>query len=361
MPYPGGKHGPGHYVGAGGVIPPPVVADPVGTLLAFHNLAGGISRMYSTGDGSTFGFVSLGGNVIASDIGRFSSVADNSPPSVPTELNYTSIDGTTWIDQSANPASPWNIAVAPSFSGEVFLRAAGLFAIFLPLLAVGNYMTSPDGIVWTLRTGPWGASVPDLYSYMSDGATDFLALGGSLWGSVDGIAWVQLEPAFTGGRLVFAGSNGGDKYWSFGGTAGGARVESSLTGAAATWARDLVAEANLDAAGLLAFNNPISVAYSNSIGGGTFVLNFDSGATVGSSTTRLATSLDGINWTNPGNTLNGNFVRYSGTLSQFVRTIGNATDGRLLRSGNGNTWTANVINAFSASILFPSADFLTSF
>jgi len=376
MPYPGGKHGPGHYVGDGGVIPPPIVADPIGTLLVWHVNAFfspfGVNRIYVTSDGTTIGFISAppstfdpgAGNLVTSEIGKLAAMSRNDPPTPPQEKNFVSLDGADWFDVSGNAASPWNIDVSPSFTQMFFFRVAGLYCIFK--LNTNDYFTSPDATVWTARMGPWATPFnPAFNSYGSDGTFDYLAASfGQLWRTVDGIAWTIVEPSLSAGRFVFAGSNGvgNDRYWLFGGTIfGDARVESSLDGSIGSYSRNITAETNLDAAGLVGFNNPFSVAYSNSIGGGTFVLKFEVGG-AGSSSTRVAVSSDGENWVNPGSVFNSvGPVRYSGTLGMFVATSGSLTESALLRSGNGTTWSKNVYAAFDASGDRASADLLVSF
>jgi hypothetical protein len=370
MPYPGGKHGPGHYVGSGGIIPPPIFPDPVGTELVWNSTGFpgpfGSQQTYTTGDGSSFSLVlSAPANpgraeFYASDIGAMSGVSNDDPPTAVQQVNYNTVDAASWFDDSGAPLSPWNITVSPSFSGEVFFQVAGLFVLFIPGAAVANYMTSPDGVSWTQRNGPWGSVVATLYSYMSDGVFDFVGAGGELWRTTDGIAWTIVEPSVNSRVIVHAGNNSPDKYWLFGGNAFGSRVESSPTGAPLSFTQNLAAEASLDAAGLVPFSNPFGVAYSNTIGGGTFVLSFN-GVGTGSVSNRLAVSIDGVNWTNPGSKFIGFHVRYSGTLGEFVKTAGDGSAGFLLRSGNGTTWTQHGYAGFGTLGQFPSADLLVSF
>ncbi len=368
MPYPAGKHGPGHYTGSGGIIPP-IVPDPVGSLLVWHqeDPIGGLPRTYVTADGVSIGFITSPpstdvpsfADYYTSDISLIAGISDNAPIAAFQEKNYTTGDGADWFDQSGNPASPWNLLLAPSFSQIFFFRVAGLFITFRSIS--NDYLTSPDGAVWTLRSGPWGAFSPIFNSYGSDGVLDYLVTpGAALRSTTDGILWTTIDPSLAAGRFIFAGSNSGDRYWLFGGSAFGSRVESSPTGAAGTWVRNLPAEASLNAAGLIPFNNSFDVAYSNSIGGGTFVLKFIV-AGAGSSSTRLVVSTDGINWMNPGSIFNSiGAVRYSATLSMFVATTG-STEAALLKSGNGTTWSKTVYAAFPAFASFPSTDLLISF
>lgn len=370
MPYPAGKHGPGHYVGDAGIVPPPIVPDPVGSLLVWHQedfAGGGLRRTYVTSDGASIGFIQSPpsttnpgrGSLIASDIAFMAGMSDNTPPTPPQEFNTTTADGADWFDNSGAVSSPWNLDVSPSFVQMFFFRVAGLFCIFKT--GTDDYFTSPDGVIWTMRTGPWASPYgPFFNSYGSDGVLDYLVTQGfALRSTVDGINFVTIEPSLSGGRFIFAGSNGGDKYWLFGNSGASSRVESSLDGTAGTWARDLAAEASLDAAGLVPFNNPFDVAYSNSIR--KFVIKFNI-AGAGSTSNRLAASADGINWTNPGSVFNSvGAVRYSGTLGMFVATSGSGTEAALLLSGNGTTWSKNVYAGFSALAGFPSSDLLVSF
>lgn len=370
MPYPGGKHGPGHYVGDGGVIPPPLVPDPIGSLLVWHQedfAGGGLRRTYVTSDGTTIGFVQSPPSTTnpgraayyASDIAFMSGMSDNAPPTPPQNFNTTTADGADWFDDSGAVSSIWNIDLTPSLIQMFFFRVAGLFITFK--IGTDDYFTSPDGVVWTMRTGPWASPYgPTFNSYGSDGVLDYLVTQGfALRSTVDGINFVTIEPSLSAGRFIFAGSNGGDKYWLFGNSGGSSRVESSLDGTAGTWARDLAAEASLDAAGLVPFNNPFDVAYSNNIR--KFVIKFVQ-AGAGSSSTRLAVSLDGTSWMNPGSVFNSvGAVRLSATLGEFVATSGSGTEAALLRSGNGTFWTKNVYAGFNALAGFPSSDLLVSF
>lgn len=370
MPYPGGKHGPGHYVGSGGIIPPPIVADPVGTSLVFQSegFPGpfGSLQTYTTSDGSAFSVVNVPINpgraeFYASDLGAMAGISNDDPPTAVQQVNFNTSDTATWSNDSAAPGSLWNIFVSPSLSELWFFEVAGLF--MTALINSSIYFTSPDGVTWTQRAGPWGAFNGIFNNYESDGVFDYIAAsGGSLWRTTDGINWTSVQPAISNrSRIIFAGSNSGDKYWLFGGNAFGARVDSSLDGTPLSYSRNLAAEASLDAAGLIPFNNPFSVAYSNGIGGGTFVLAFEIVGT-GSGSTRLAASTDGVNWVNPGSVfLGAGPVRYSGTLGQFVRTQGDSTLGALLRSGNGTSWSQNVYAGFGTLARHASSDLLVSF
>jgi hypothetical protein len=340
--------------------------------LVWHSenfIGGGTPRTYTTSDGSTFAFNQVPVNpgraeLYASDIAFMSGMSQDDPPTIAQQVNFTTVDGATWSDVSAAPGSPWNIAVSPSFTEMFFFRVAGLFVTFLK--NTDDYFTSPDGVTWTQRTGPWSSPFnPVFNSYGSDGVNDFLAASfGQLYTTTDAISWTLIEPSVSAGRFVYAGSNGAlaDKYWLFGGTGfGNARVESSLDGSAGSWSRNLTAEANLDAVGVIGFNNPFGVAYSNSIGGGTFVLKFQV-AGAGSGTTRLAVSTDGVNWMNPGLTFfSASPPRYSATLGIFVATSGSSTEAALLKSGNGTTWTKTVYAAFGAIGAHASSDILVSF
>ena len=169
MPYPGGKHGPGHYVGDGGIIPPPIVPDPVGSPLFWHSQspgAFGLERIYTTANGSTFSFIAAppspanpgSGDFVASNLTTMVALSKNDPPTPPQERTFTTLDGANWSDVSGNAASIWNLTVGASISELFFFRVSGVWAAFQ--LNTNNYFTSVDGAAWVhrgLRLAPVGA------------------------------------------------------------------------------------------------------------------------------------------------------------------------------------------------------------
>lgn len=372
MPYPGGKHGPGHYIGNGGIIPPPLVPDPVGAPLFWHSqtpVAFGLERIYTTADGSTFGFIQAppstsnpgSGDFVVSNLTTMVALSKNDPPTAAQERTFTTLDGADWFDVSGNAASIWNLGGSPSISELFFFRVSGVFAAFHK--NTNDYFTSVDGAAWVSRQlNPWVTFNPEPNSYGSDGTLDFLITQSpnAIRSTTDGFTWTTVEPSVSANRFVFAGSNSGDKYWLFGNSGTSARVESSPTGLTGTWARDVPAETSLESLGLLSFNNSFDVAYSNNIR--KFVLSFGNILSDGSASNRLAVSLDGTSWMNPGSVFIGNRVRYSPTLNEFVKTGGTSfSNPFLLRSGNGTTWAKFVYATFPTVGVNNSADKLLSF
>jgi hypothetical protein len=104
---------------------------------------------------------------------------------------YTTNNGLIWTAATStlSSASAGGIAASPS-----------LFVMMGSSVPVtSNYQTSPDGVNWTLRTGPWpaGGSIFYFGGY-------FIAL--SKWISTDGINWTAFSvPVGAGSTFAFVG------------------------------------------------------------------------------------------------------------------------------------------------------------
>ena len=135
------------------------------------------------------GHLASGNGVV---VALYSNRVGLAPP--PTTTYFTSTNGTAWTTRALPSA---NTSGVGSGKGLVFSSRLGLFFYSS---GIGQIYSSPDGIAWTLR-----------YSSLGVVTLSFVEQGGLLLSaditkamfltSVDGITWLQRQPAIAGGGI----------------------------------------------------------------------------------------------------------------------------------------------------------------
>ena len=128
-------------------------SDPSGLRLVWPIDAA--SRLYHTVTGTPpFTVEAEIARFVRSKIGQM--IAFHIGGSAALKHNYTSPDGVTWTDRSADLASPW--ILDPTFKCQTifYLQVAGLW--FVKAEVGTPYFTSSDGIAWVERVFPGAGS-----------------------------------------------------------------------------------------------------------------------------------------------------------------------------------------------------------
>ena len=333
------------------VPPPPGGADPAGSQLNWT--IDGSSNNWFTTNGTTFAEENPISVFVRGKIGQM--IAFHEGGSAALEKNYTSVNGVDWINQSANPASPWELSSGFRCQTLFYLRVAGLW--FAKALTGNPYFTSADGVVWVERTFPGGGTInlPE-GAYMTDGVDDFILADDTLWATQDGINWNSRGTQSSCSLCVYIGTLA-QPYWCVGQSFGNANVRCSTNGLNGSFSDNTPAEDSLNATDIN-WNDVLSIAWSYSIGRAVFGIQ-RTGTGLGAAI--QAHSTDMVNWTENPAAARGFGLRYSATLNSFVSQSFNFTTGVLNRSVNGIDWTQTEYAAFPQNSNHHSADLLSSY
>jgi hypothetical protein len=261
---------------------------------------GNNGTVYTSPDGITWTAQSAGGSSFFRVI-----YANSLFVAVGSITIYTSPDGVTWTSRASPVSSQFNDV---TWNGSVFVAVG----------SSGGITSSPDGITWTARAAPasnfltsisWSGS-----QFVVTNTTDssiFVSSNGFTWRSIPTIYTGNfLYSTYAGGRFLAVGSN---------------KIITSTNGT--TWTS--AANVELTSVGQTTTN---LVAFTNN----RFFL-LGTGAA-----TNMATSTDGINWTNymlfnpPGAVILYSAI-WNGT--SFV-IVGN--NGNYFTSTDAATWTGNL-------------------
>lgn len=307
-----------------------VKADATGTVLPTSLYSNNVA-LYPNPKGqvvSTWNVNGSPGYVPASDVcwaKELTKFVGVSPISASNQV-YTSSDGITWASAASGVNAQWQaVCWSPTANGT------GLFA------AVGDtspyIMTSPDGITWTSRTSP--AAIPFNDICWSPELNLFVAVSTVANGiitSPDGITWTQ-RTATQGGNSISWSKELGIFCAVSSTTTGGNKVMTSSDGI--TWTQNTCPNGRWN-----------SVDWSPSLG------LFAAVSFQGSN--RIMTSPDGINWTLRATPANNAWYRvtWSAELGMFA-AVSNPNyseanqaivgSSRLMTSLDGINWVARPV------------------